>query len=286
MNAWSWLLLALLCLLSPVAMAVDPCPELRQQVQSPDRATRIAAVACTENLAWFRPFIDADGHSSGQPVYEAENDALADGTTAWKKVARYWTGSGLGGTCNNEGAACRNFVIDAPWSAAFVSWVMRRAGVRGFNASARHVDYVRAALRDGTHGPYRLLAPDSTAPGTGDMLCYVRAGTRVLGHDGLLDRLQQGDGLPMHCDIVVAAEAGGLAWLIGGNVQQAVTLRMLRLDADGRLADLPRRHATDSKCSPDMPEQCNLNRQDWVALLKLQDTAGITRDARVARRDR
>lgn len=54
-------------------------------------------------------------------------------------------------------------------------------------------------------------------------------------------------------------------------MQQAVTLRMLRLDAHGRLADLPQRGASDAKCSPDAPTQCNLNRQDWVALLKLRN---------------
>jgi hypothetical protein len=73
----------------------------------------------------------------------------------------------------------------------------------------------------------------------------------------------------MHCDIVVATEPGQMAWLVGGNVQQAVTLRMLRLDAQGRFADLPHRGASDPRCSPDTPTQCNLNRQDWVALLKL-----------------
>ena len=52
-------------------------------------------------------------------------------------------------------------------------------------------------------------------------------------------------------------------------MQQAVTLRMLRLDAQGRFAELPMREAGDPPCSPDAPAQCNLNRQDWAALLKL-----------------
>ena len=67
----------------------------------------------------------------------------------------------------------------------------------------------------------------------------------------------------------------GMAWLVGGNVQQSVALRMLRLDAQGRFADLPTRVAGDAPCSPDAPVHCNLNRQDWVALLKLR--AGDTR---------
>ncbi|MFT3763583.1 MAG: DUF2272 domain-containing protein [Pseudoxanthomonas sp.] len=274
--AIAWLLIA-----AP-ARAGDPCPQLRTQTGASDVATRIAAFACQENLAWFRPFIDADGRSSGQPVYEAENDLLADGVPAWKKVAAYWNGSGLGGGCAVAGPACRNYVVDSPWSAAFVSWVMRRARLPGFTASARHVDYVRAAWRQPARGPYRLAAPGEATPAPGDLLCYVRVGERVLGHRGLLARLDGNAGLPMHCDIVVAATPGGLAWTVGGNVQQAVTLRMLRLDAQGRFTDLPLRGASDLPCSPDMPAQCNLNRQDWAALLKLRTDAPaslLTRNA-------
>ena len=266
-------LLALGCLwLAPgPARAADPCPQLRTRPDAADVATRIAAVACQESHAWFRAFIDADGRAGGQAVYEAENDTLADGTQAWRKVAGYWNGSGLAGC--SAGAACRSFVVDTPWSAAFVSWVMRRARVPGFAASSRHVDYVRAAWRQPGSGPYRLAAPDEAAPAPGDLLCYVRANARVLGHDGLLARLGEDAGLPMHCDIVVAASPGGIAWLVGGNVQQVVALRMLRLDAQGRFADLPLRGADDPPCSPDAPAQCNLNRQDWAALLKLQPDA-------------
>lgn len=258
------------------AQAQDPCPQLHGQTHSPSVATRIAAVACQENIAWFRAFIDADGRSGGQPVYEAENDTLADGVPAWKKVAAYWNGSGLANDCAAPAARCRNFVVDTPWSAAFVSWVMRRAAVPGFAASSRHVDYVRAARRQSASSPYRLAAPGDAAPAPGDLLCYARVGTRALGYEGLLDQLDSNAGLPMHCDIVVAAEAG-MAWLVGGNVQQVVALRMLRLDAQGRFADLPlRRSATSAaRCSADTPEQCNLNRQDWTALLKLKiGTAG------------
>ncbi|NCT71442.1 MAG: DUF2272 domain-containing protein [Xanthomonadaceae bacterium] len=263
------LLFALIVLrYAPDAHATDPCPQLRTQLASDEVATRIAAIACQENHAWFRPFIDADGRAGGQTVYEAENDALADGAPAWRKVAAYWNGSGLGSTCGGAGAACRSFVVDTPWSAAFVSWVMRQARVPGFGASSRHVDYVRAARRASPTAPYRLVAPDEAAPAAGDLLCYVRGQSRALGYPGLLGVLDAGDGLPMHCDIVVATQ-DGMAWLVGGNVQQTVALRMLRLDAQGRFADLPTRSAGDAPCSPDVPAHCNLNRQDWAALLKL-----------------
>lgn len=252
------------------ARAADPCPQLRTQFDAADVATRIAAIACQENHAWFRPFIDADGHAGTTAVYEAENSPLADGGQAWRRVAAYWNGSDLASDCSRQ-PACRNFVIDTPWSAAFVSWVMRRAGLAGFRSSASHVDYVRAAWRQPLHGPYRLESPQIARPAPGDLLCYVRGSDWVIGPGGLSDQMQRGS-LPMHCDIVVAATPGELAYLVGGNVQQAVTLRMLRLDAAGRFADLPQRSASDSPCSPDAPARCNANRQDWVALLKLRAT--------------
>ena len=270
------LFLFLLALGVSPARATDPCPQLRGQVGAIEMATRIAAIACQENHAWFRTFIDADGRAGGQAVYEAENDALADGAQAWRKVATYWTSTQMGGACVAKGPACRSFVVDTPWSAAFVSWVMRQARVPGFTASSRHYDYVRAAWRQPPDSPYRLLAPMAAEPAPGDLLCYVRAHARVLGHRGLVDRLEAGNELPMHCDIVVATAPGHMAWLVGGNVQQAVTLRMLRLDAQGRFADLPQRGASDPPCSPDAPSQCNLNRQDWVALLKLGQPPSVS----------
>ena len=274
MRRFAPILLALGWLLAAAhARAADPCPQLRAQAAAADMATRIAAIACQENHAWFRTFIDADGRIGGQSVYEAENETLADGTPAWRKVAAYWSDSGLASGCVT-GTACRNFVVDTPWSAAFVSWVMRRAGMPDFRFSARHVDYVRTAWRQPAQNPYLLASPREAVPAPGDLLCYVRANARVLGHGGLLDRLDGNDGLAMHCDIVVAAVPGDRAWLVGGNVQQTVTLRMLRLDAQGRFADLPMRSASDPPCSPDAPAQCNLNRQDWVALLKLKPDRG------------
>jgi hypothetical protein len=40
----------------------------------------------------------------------------------------------------------------------------------------------------------------------------------------------------MHCDLVVeVSRALGVARIVGGNVEQAVSMREARLDADGRL---------------------------------------------------
>jgi hypothetical protein len=287
------LLLILLCLLAYPVFAADPCPLLRMQKTAPDVATRIAAYACEENQAWFRPFIDIDGRPGGLRVYEAETSLLADGVQAWRRVATYWIDSGLlplaygragASECAYANApnyaypSCRAFIVDTPWSAAFVSWVMRRAGLPGFNASASHVSYVRDAYRNPQHSAYQVQNPHGGRPAPGDLLCYVRVNSRIYGFGDLATLLSMpgNDGLNMHCDIVVSATAGAAAYLVGGNVQQGVTLRMLRLTPGGQFADLPTR-IPGVECTPDQPQYCNANRQDWAVMLKLHPAAELAR---------
>lgn len=284
-----FLLGACLLLASAAACAADVCPLLRAQAQSPVVSTRIAAAACEEHQLWFRPFIDLEGHYAGSRVREAETALLANGQPAWLRVVDYWRGSGtLASASMRPGAsdcayagmaggyaspACRAFVVDTPWSAAFVSWVMRRAQVPGFSGSASHVSYVRDAYRNPTGSAYRVANPVATRPAQGDMLCSVRAASRVFGFAGLATLLSsQEAGLAMHCDIVVAVNPDNdhLAYLVGGNVLDGVTMRLLKLTPGGQFADLPMRSVGDPECSPDAPSACNASRQDWAVLLQLR----------------
>ena len=283
-----WLAVPCLLALNAAAYAADQCPMLRSRQADPEVATRIAAIACDENIRWRRPFIDPNGRLAGSMVWEGEGSGLQDGGSPWRQVAAYWQTTGLlaqmaykpgasdcgyaTANATYPGLGCRGFVIDNPWSAAFVSWVMQRAGLPGFLSSGSHYDYVRAARAVAARSPYEFLDPMSAAPGVGDLLCYVRAG-RVHGHQGLAAAIDGGaDRLPMHCDIVVAANAGndGKAYLVGGNVLQAVTMRVLNLNATGHFWGLPRRSDGDVECSPDTASACDANRQDWAVLLKLK----------------
>lgn len=297
--AWMRGMLGLALLLTAFSSwAGDPCPQLRQQQMDPLVATRIAAVACDEHQRWNRPFIDVDGHLASALVYEAEDRGLQDGGAPWRRVAFYWQSSGLlpqiafrpGATDCNYAAlslsypelGCRGFIIDNPWSAAFISWVVQRAGVPGFLSSASHFDYVRAAFKDEGKSPYRLLDPMTAALAVGDMLCYVRS-PLVYGFAGLTNSLKakKTQGLPMHCDVIVAVD-GGRAYAIGGNVQQAVTMRMFNVNAQGQLWGIPRRTDADPVCSPDAVEMCNFNRQDWAAVLKLKSQQELANIGSVA----
>lgn len=285
---WGGLLAAAWLLMPQVASAAaDPCSDFGTRLASFAHAERIVGLACQESTLWHRPFIDDAGRFAGGRVMEAESALLADGVTpAWQRVAAYWrhgralspmsglpgaTDCMMGATDWMRASSCRAFVLDRPWSAAFVSFVMARAGVPGFALSASHADYVRAAYREPDRGPYRSADPFATPAAAGDLLCFVRRDDRAYGHAGLAAFFAsgQGDGgLEMHCDIVVGA--GAQLVLVGGNVMHGVTLRSLPLNGAGLPWNWPLRSGPAGRCSPDAPEACNLNRQDWAVLLKLK----------------
>jgi hypothetical protein len=211
-------------------------------------------------------------------------------------VAAYWRDSGtLGAMGGSDGAAscqqldgsryrqadCRAFLVDNPWSAAFVSWVMVRAGVSGFHTSVRHIDYIRAAYQN--TGPYRMSDPAQEKPAPGDLLCYLRDRSETLSYAGLVQQLSGGKvaNWKSHCEVVIAANMGGdhTLYLIGGNVMNTVAMRMLMLDRSGRI-ELPGKREADPDgiaptCTPGREEECSFNRQDWAALLKLTAAAPL-----------
>jgi hypothetical protein len=130
-------------------------------------------------------------------------------------------------------------VVDTPWSAAFVSWAARRAGLgpAEFAFSDAHADYAFAsvaasaaeAVGRATEHAYRACNAATTAVRPGDMACQARAGAAGLQTfdalaEALLDRSRTATALPMHCDVVVAVDARGFD-AVGGNVFNSVTRR-------------------------------------------------------------
>lgn len=127
-----------------------------------------------------------------------------------------------------------------PWSAAFVSWVYQSAGVAGFQGSASHVLYLKAAL---AQRPRALVPASARRPLPGDLICAPRADARgqptAVSEQAFLAALRQpGDHFETHCDIVVRVNRASVV-SIGGNVKNAVTAtvtplrrgRLVRTDA-------------------------------------------------------
>jgi hypothetical protein len=120
------------------------------------------------------------------------------------------------------------------WSAAFIDYVMRIAGAgKRFPYSPTHSDYINAARRRGLgEGPDIALTaerPEAYAPQRGDLICLWRGAQPVRYEDLPTSRF------PGHCDIVVVVNPGELE-VIGGNVDNAVSMKRITVTADGKLA--------------------------------------------------
>jgi hypothetical protein len=73
--------------------------------------------------------------------------------------------------------------------------------------------------------------PDAYAPQPGDLICLGRGGSNDLTYD----QLPAGH-FPGHCDIVVDTSVPGQIAVVGGNVDDAVTMKHVPVTPDGKLA--------------------------------------------------
>ena len=121
---------------------------------------------------------------------------------------------------------------NAPWSAAFISWVMCEAGLGSSNQFRRavaHWTYVDQAIRARDGGEpasaYEAFVIGERVVEPGDMLCTSsRPRYRSLAER----RRQMGEGARSHCDIVVQVDEDEERILaVGGNVLRAVSLKVL-----------------------------------------------------------
>jgi hypothetical protein len=222
--------------------APSPAPPLPYP---PAAAQRVVRLALAEWADWGSPVRQA--WSVAQAVPPAES---APGN--FPRVLAYWRA-----VEDDEGAIVDNRRIYAAtlagtggaalwsepaWSAAFVSWVFRSAGVdaREFPPNATHSLYLDAliadALRFPATAPFLPREPSAYAPRQGDLVCFDRSRLK-LAH--WRDRLAEtGRPRPMHCDITTGV-APGVAEVVGGNVSDAVTMTRYPTDAAGLLAQPP-----------------------------------------------
>jgi len=190
------------------------------------------------------------GFRTAAPADDGANDAADDGgrrrprlppaeaARVAASIAGYWAvtaeGSWIVARQNDrwngpEGIAAR---WNAPWSAAFISWVMCEAGLSAtaqFQRAVAHHTYIDQALRhrDGVASQAAFIAYDvgESAIEPGDLLCSSR---RPM-YRTLADRRRQlGVGARSHCDVVVKVDDGGQrVFAIGGNVRGVVSLKQL-----------------------------------------------------------
>lgn len=122
---------------------------------------------------------------------------------------------------------------DEPWSAAFISWVMKQAGMgERFSYSDWHATYIRNSIlarrRNDPSFAYWGYRLNERAPQVGDLVGYARQGGINFDYQPTV--------YASHTDLVVAVRPGEID-VIGGNVKDSVTLKTLRTDAEGKLID-------------------------------------------------
>lgn len=166
----------------------------------------------------------------GKQEYGADGTKIRDGMDEtddgfWQRVGIYWK-EGTGKNLTGKNA-------DFPWSATFISFLMRQAeaGER-FRYSAQHSVYIRTAIKarqksDVRYGFWGFRIAER-APDIGDLVCYSRQAG--IGFDTPSANYKS------HADVVVEKKPG-LIKVIGGNVGNSVSMKSLRTDANGRLAD-------------------------------------------------
>jgi len=135
---------------------------------------------------------------------------------------------------------------DPAWSAAFISWVFRSAGVDApeFPYDAAHAFYLDGMTATARawpdRAPFLPQSPSAYAPRPGDLVCRDRS--RVPLRDWSERQAEIGIFRPMHCDIVVGIGPGQVR-AVGGNVGDAVTMVLFESDIRGHLLPAPPGHA-------------------------------------------
>lgn len=215
---------------------------------------RVVHLAGCEWTAWGEQrLLLEQGWPEAQVSFGPDEDALA----VWARVGDYWDVADPGHAADVRALAAR-----APrrelwpawrraWSAAFVSWVMRRAGSPDFAPDPAHADYLRAALE---RRPDSVVDVANYAPVTGDLICAGR-GSGPRDATEFLRRLREETGFfPSHCDVIVEVRADTLT-LVGGNVKNAVTATITPL-ADGRAPPATARSWAVALRQPEPPDPC------------------------------
>ncbi len=196
------------------------------------------AVALREWRLWGGHVDDDDG--AGYVQRDATMPERQQGL--WQRVGEYWW-EGMNSnepdarwTGKHDGNG-KLFPVavngDYAWSAAFISYVMRIAGAGpDFPYAPDHATYINYAARP--YHPGKLLIAENPldyAPRLGDIVCFPRGRARDLTFSDLPASYL----FPAHCSIVTGG-GPGMVEIVGGNVDDAVTMEHLHANAQGLLS--------------------------------------------------
>jgi hypothetical protein len=160
--------------------------------------------------------------------------ALTETAGAASAFLREYYKVGVGISVTDAQMRSSTYQGNHPWSAVFVSYVMRKAGAGpAFHYSTAHQSYIRAArtnrVRRDTANPFWAFRATEVAPQIGDLVCASRSDSGAT-YDNIGDSAYRAT----HCDVVTEVRPGRIR-VIGGNVGQTVGEKWLTTRADGKL---------------------------------------------------
>jgi hypothetical protein len=194
-------------------------------------------------------------------------------------------------------AALRAAIIDTPWSAAFVSYVIRQSSVaaNAFHFSNAHRDYIyeafatsAAELSNAADERIYRACPPNTRPRVGDLICHQREPALAdASEQAVRERIRaELAGSPearsvrrTHCDVVASIDARAhKMYGISGNVYQSVAARKLNLRRNLKFTAAQKGNCGGSgqwtlpepSAAPGLTGQCSLNDRKWFVLLQLR----------------
>jgi hypothetical protein len=165
-------------------------------------------------------------------------------------------------------AAVRAALNDSPWSAAFISYLMDRAGLtdQQFRYSSAHWQYIKRAFEEPEGYAYRACDPRKTTPAIGDLLCFSRGSSPLKDFAAWREAVASPFfSAAAHCEAVTEVDLPALKIsTVGGNVIQSIAMRKLNLNEASALSDI---HHPDAVMQG---RRQNLNREYWGVLLQLK----------------
>ena len=216
-------------------------PDFALKPYAPFSRTDAVAIAVREWRLFGEPVDDDPPDTRPPPPPEQKPERMPG---LWQRIGEYWwigqdadhTESRWTGR-NDEYGSEFPAEVDAnyAWSAAFLSYVMRIAGAGPrFPYAPSHSIYINAArqvsLGQTSAWAVEAEAPDAYAPRLGDLICAGRGSAKRMRFADLPTQ----NTFPSHCALVVST--GRQLSVIGGNVDDAVTLTHVPTTVDGKLA--------------------------------------------------
>ncbi|MCS6853738.1 MAG: DUF2272 domain-containing protein [Elioraea sp.] len=235
------------------ACAVPPPAAEEPPILYPASAReRLVRIALAEWEEWGRQFTDHTGTVAGAPALPARTE---EEEQAFPALIAYWSAvPGQGDVLARNRTRLRLLQsgmvpeaapwTDRPWSAAFLSFLLRSAGYDATDAPSSEAHWVLVDHLIARHArfpgraPFAPHPPNARAPQPGDLLCATRDAARGRYARPEHRAAEAGRPMPMHCDVVVGVREG-VVEAIGGNLGDAVRLVLLPAGADGRLVAAP-----------------------------------------------